>query len=122
MNVPDKTRTEIKDDRQIVSACQEAIAALERAQEAPPVQVSQEGDVAERAVVRARNILILRLRQQDDSNRGAMWRGELDRLNGILSLAVGIEYPMAGIQRELIRQACDALKGLLGEIESHADS
>jgi hypothetical protein len=40
-------------------------------------------------------------------------RTGLDRVNAVLSLVVGLEYPAAGIQRNLIEQARDALQALV---------
>ncbi len=51
-------------------ACRTAIAALDRAREAPPMRLSQEMDLAERSVVLARDWLIERLRA-DGGRRSA---------------------------------------------------
>ena len=39
----------------------------------------------------------------------------LERLNVILSMVVGGEYPLAGIRRNRLRKACDGLASLLDE-------
>ncbi len=81
--------------------CQGAVAALDRAKAAPPLQLTQEASVAERAVAR--------LRQQGGAPQAPRWQAALAGLNAALSLIVGIEYPTSGIRREVIQQARDAL-------------
>ncbi len=95
--------------------CRAAIAALERAIQAPPLRAMQEADLAEREVVRARDAVIERLRRNQDAEAGHL-HAILDQLNAVLSLVVGIEYPMSGVQRQLMEHARDALKRLAGEI------
>jgi hypothetical protein len=97
-----------------LTACvQQAIDALDRALGEPPSVLTQDVDVAERAIAEARDELIRDLRQPslraDTSGR----RRNLNELNVALSLVVGVEYPAAGIQRKLLEQARDVLRNLL---------
>jgi hypothetical protein len=43
------------------------------------------------------------------------WQTALSRVNSVLSLIIGIEYPTSGIQRSAIEEARDALKSVLAE-------
>ena len=84
---------------------QEAIRVLEDALKKPPAELKAEVDVAERAVVRLRDSLIDQLRAAAEPSV----RSELDRVNVALSLIVGLEYPMAGLQRDMLKQALSIL-------------
>ncbi len=102
MNVQNDTSNDIA----VAKECLQAIAALERALHASPI----EADVAERAVVRARDDLIMRLRAGDSPGEMGRQRALLDRFNTALSLIVAIEYPVSGIHHEMIQDALNALK------------
>ncbi len=95
--------------------CRAALAALERAIPAPPIQLSQEVDTAQRFVVNARDALIERLRREGTAQDGARIKDLLGRLNTALSLMASSEYPASGIQRKPVEQARDLLKGLVSE-------
>ncbi len=90
-----------------------AAAALDRALNAPPRQLTQEADSAERRVVRARDNLIHRLRVDGNSPDSAHWHEILDQLNTALSLIIAVEYPLGAMQRPSAEQARDILKGLM---------
>ncbi|MGN6699356.1 MAG: hypothetical protein ACTHMR_14470 [Thermomicrobiales bacterium] len=78
-------------------------------QQQPP-QLGQEVDEIERTIVRLRDALIARLRQEQVSGADtARTRRALDPVNTALSLVVGVEYPAGGIQRKLLEQAGTAL-------------
>ncbi len=102
-------------DGPFAEQCKEAVASLDRLLETSPYPRFQELDVAERAIVRLRDGLIERLRQADASAEIPRLRGLLDRANIAVSLVVGIEYPAAGIRRQLLEMARDVLKGGLTE-------
>ncbi len=114
LNGSESTATKL-DDQLLIEECRAGAAALERAIELPPLQLSQQADVAERAIVSARNRLIDRLRQHGDSPRAAAWHSALDELNIALSLVVSGEYPAAGVQREPLEQARDILRSILSD-------
>ena len=82
------------------------LAQLEDALKRPPDQLGEEVDQVERDLASLRDQLITQLRSTGQ-------RAGLDRVNAVLSLVVGLEYPAAGIQRSLIEQARDALRALL---------
>lgn len=82
------------------------LAQLEDALARPPEQLGEEVDRVERDLAALRDDLIAELRT---SGR----RAGLDQVNAVLSLVVGLEYPAAGIQRNLIEQARDALRALV---------
>ncbi len=102
-------------DGPFAEQCIEAVALLDRLLEASPYPRFQELDVAERAIVRLRDGLIERLRQEDAASEAPRLRGLLDRANIAISAVVGMEYPAAGIRRQLLEMARDALKGGLAE-------
>jgi hypothetical protein len=87
-----------------------AIEALERALALPPTELTAEVDVAERAIARLRNGLIARLRAAPAGDDARDLRAALDAANVALSLAAGVEYPAAGIQRTLLEQAVTVLR------------
>jgi hypothetical protein len=93
--------------------CAEAVTSLDRLLEASPYPPFQELDAVQRAIVRLRDGLIDRLRQDKASAETPGLRGLLDRVNTAISLIVGIEHPSAGIRRELLEMARDVLKGAL---------
>jgi hypothetical protein len=90
----------------------QALEPLEVALRCPPRQVGEFADAAERALVGLRDELIDWLRAHPESGEWARWRATLDRVNAILSVVVGVEYPAAGVQRQPIEQARDALNDL----------
>ena len=95
--------------------CLEAVATLDRLLETSPYPRFQELDGAERAIVRLRDGLIERLRQEGASAEAPRLRGLLERANIAVSLVVGMEYPAAGIRRQLLEMARAALQGALAE-------
>ena len=95
--------------------CKAAVASLDRLLEIAPYPRFQELDGAERAIVRLRDGLIERLRQEDASAEVPRLRALLERANIAISAVVGIEYPAAGIRRQLLEMARDALQGALVE-------
>ena len=102
----------VQDDKPLFSLCEESVAALERALPLTSGGLTKQVDVAERAVVRLRDILIERVRQDNSSVQQRRWRTALTRVNAALSLIVGVEYPAAAIQKSLLEQALDTLKAL----------
>src|SRR5437868_14441501 len=77
--------------------CHEALALVVDAVRKPPSELKAEVDVAERAVVRLRHELIERNRENPEPRT----RTALDKVNAALSLTVGMEYRMGGLQRQL---------------------
>ena len=88
------------------------IAELQDALGRPAAQLSDEVDRVEQQLARLRDRLILDLRRAPAAAAQAD-RTALDRVNSVLSLVVGVEYPAAGIQRNLLEQARDALSDLV---------
>jgi hypothetical protein len=93
----------------------EAMATLEQLLQLQPHLRYQEVDVAERAIVQVRDNLIDQLRQENSEAEARRLRTKLERLNVAISLIVGVEYPAAGIQQQLLDQAYDALKEALAD-------
>ena len=82
------------------------LAQLEDALGRQPDQLGDEVDQVERDLASLRDQLIAYVRSTGQ-------RSGLDRVNAVLSLVVGVEYPVAGIQRSLVEQARDALRALV---------
>lgn len=83
----------------------EAMRLIDNALAKPPTELSAEVDDAERAVAALRDALIDRFRQAPTSDL----RRNLDGANVALSYLVGLEYPMGGLQRDMLQQARAAL-------------
>ena len=92
---------------------QSCIQQLENALGRPPAELGEEVDRVERELAVLRDRLIERLRATADVAAGARQRAVPEQVNAALSLVVGVEYPARGIQRQLLEQACNALKPLL---------
>jgi hypothetical protein len=93
----------------------EALRLVEDALKKPPTELKSEVDDAERAVAVLRDAWIDHLRAQPTP-----WvRNNLDMTNVSLSLIVGLEYPMGGLQRDMLDQARQALERV--EVEPPAD-
>lgn len=105
--------TPFQDEKALVSLYTQTVAALEEALRLGPEDLSKQVEVAQRAVVRLRDDLIKRVRQDDASTEASRWRAALDRVNAALSLIVGVVYPAAGIQRQLLKEALEALTALV---------
>ncbi len=86
---------------------QDAIQMMDDALKKPPTELKAEVDAVERKVAALRDQLIDRFRAAPDEAT----RHELDGVNAALSLIVGLEYPVGGIQREMLKLARSALAG-----------
>lgn len=87
----------------------EAIRLLDEALGKPPAELKAEVDVAERAIAALRDGIIERWRTAPEPRL----RAALDHVNAALSLVVGLEYPLGGLQRDLLKQARSALQSAL---------
>ncbi|MCA1647317.1 MAG: hypothetical protein LC797_18285, partial [Chloroflexi bacterium] len=79
--------------------CEEAIRLLGDALGKPPAELKAEVDVLERTIVALRDALIDRLRQTPTDPV----RSTVDRVNVALSLVVGLEYPVGGLDRNMLK-------------------
>lgn len=86
---------------------QRALAALERALADRPDNIYEDLCEANRCLVRLRDELIEQSRTGEQRARDC-----LPRLNAIISVATSAEYPLVGVRKERVRQACDALRDL----------
>ena len=77
-----------------------------------PRDLKKEVDEAERRVVKLRNCLIDRLRQDSGSSGPSRWRKPLDRVNVALSLIAAIDYPATGIRRRHLEDAQQVLRSI----------
>ena len=97
--LPERTPTQL---------CREAIGLLDAALDKPAALLTAEVDTAERKIVALRDVLIERARRQ-----GSGVDSSLGQVNVAVSLVVGLEYPVAGVQRELLTQARSVLQQVL---------
>ncbi len=104
-------------EERVREECRAAVEALGRARTAPPLRSGQEANLAQRELIRARDTVIAGLREGASSDTARL-RSWLDRLNAALSLVVGIAYPMSGVERKLIVQACEAVQKIIDELPS----
>jgi hypothetical protein len=88
-----------------------ALAALDHALADRPDRIYGDLANAVRALVRLRDELIAARRRDGPRAIG----DRLERVNAILSVVSGGEYPLEGIRRERIQQAREELAGLLGQ-------
>jgi hypothetical protein len=86
--------------------CDTAIRLIGDALAKPPPELKAEVDVAERAVASLRDALIEQQRQRPSDGVAA----SLSRVNVALSLVVGLEYSLGGIQRSMLDQAREVLQ------------
>jgi hypothetical protein len=94
---------------------QEALDSLDQLLEMLPHLRFQEVDITERAIVRLRDNLISRLREDSAPEEAARLQAALTRVNVAVSLVAGVEYPGAGIQERLLEGAHEALEAALAE-------
>jgi hypothetical protein len=87
--------------------CREAIRCLDRAMAELPAKLSEDVDEAERVLARVRDRLIELARRE---RRRPV---ALDRVNVALSLVVGVEYPLGGLHRDVVRQAREVVADIL---------
>lgn len=97
---------------QVTHLCREALAALDRAVGPSPGEFKKQVDEAERATVRVRDELIGQLRGEPTRDQGRRWQRALERANVAVSLLVGLEYPAAGGQLQVLKDARYVLRGL----------
>ncbi len=102
-----------QDELWAAAQCRDAIAILEQALVAPPLQLTKDAGAAARIVVKMRD-RIIEWQRQDGSGADADKRKEaLNRLNTALTLIVGVQYPSTGVRRKPIEQARDLLQSIL---------
>jgi formate-dependent nitrite reductase membrane component NrfD len=97
----------------LAAQCQQAVDRLKQALHEPPSCLGKDVDAVEQIVTQLRDRLIHRLRQTGSSPEATRWQTALERINAALSLIVGVEYPIAGIQRTAIAQASATLAQVL---------
>ncbi len=102
-----------QDELWLSSQCREAIAHLEQAYMAPPLQLTRDASAAGRIVVKLRDRMVEQLRQDGNGAETEKKKKALDRLNIALTLIVGVEYPSVGVRRKPIEQARDLLESIL---------
>ena len=95
--------------------CRTALQALDRAVDDRPDQVYEDMVAAVRALVRLRDSLITERR----AGKGTPEHEErLRRVNAVLSMVVGGEYPLIGIRKERITKSAGRGRGAAGGLRS----
>src|SRR5581483_5047646 len=122
MTAMDRAKTAAADSAMLQGHCREAIEALDRALNLPGNKVGEPVDEGERAAVRLRDGLIDLLRGQSGSDSGATNRSALRQVNAALSVIVGVEYPVGGVQRKRVQLARDTLQSVLDGDIAQRDS
>jgi hypothetical protein len=90
--------------------CRTALHALDRALEDRPDRVYDDMVAAVRCLVRLRDALVNERR----AGKGTPEHEErLRRVNAVLSMVVGGEYPLVGVRKERIKKARDEVEALL---------
>ncbi len=93
--------------------CREAAERVSRALAAWPAEWKAHADEAERAAVRLRDGLILRLREPQPAATGRRLRDCLERVNTTITLLHSQVYPAgSGAQRQPLEDAGKLLRGL----------
>jgi hypothetical protein len=92
------------------SACRKALDALEHALEDRPDRLYEDMATTVRCLVGLRGTLIA---ERQKAPGDLVVRDRLDRVNAILSVVVGGEYPLVGVRENRIRQAREELDQLL---------
>ena len=95
------------------AVCRKALDALDRALDDRPDRVYDDMAEAVRCLVRLRDGMIEHRRDEREDARAAR---QLVRVNALLSLVVGGEYPLQGVRQERIRNARDDLAQLLDDL------
>ncbi|HET6466774.1 MAG TPA: hypothetical protein VFG43_00195 [Geminicoccaceae bacterium] len=90
--------------------CHAAVAALDRVIDERPAEEHEYLVEAVRCLNRLRDRMIERRRAGDTSRH---LRDRLDRINAILSVVVGGQYPLVGVRWERVQHARDTLRQLL---------
>lgn len=89
---------------------EQTLVLLEELLNLEPYKRYQQVDMAERAIVQLRDVLIAKLRDERDEANHDRTRAVLQRVNVALSLVVALEYPATGIQQGPLQHAYDHLK------------
>ena len=92
--------------------CREAIRLLTDARNKPPAELKPAVDEVLHRIVALRDLLVERQRATQQPQRSVPG-SSLDRVNVAVSLVVGLQYPVGGIERKLIDQACTTLQAAL---------
>ena len=107
-------RTVFDKDPELKVLRDQAIDRLKEAYDLPPARLTYQVDLAEKAVVQLRDILIERFRDIQKPSEGKEFGKILEQVNLALSFITGIEYPAAGIRRSGIEET----KKILEKLES----
>jgi hypothetical protein len=92
--------------------CSKAIEMLNQSIDEPTKALEAEVDRADRVLVRLRDCLIDRLRQEEEHHEVNRLRKTLLKINTALSLVVAVEYPAGGIHRKMLGEAKEVLTNI----------
>lgn len=94
-------------------AGESALAHLDHLLAHRPERVHEELTHAMRGIVRIRDRLIERLRSANEPSPAL--RERLDRVNVLVSIAFGAQFPVTGVHWERIEKTRDELRAMMGE-------
>jgi hypothetical protein len=103
----------IQDELWAAAQCRDAVAALERAIAAPPLQLTREANNTVRMILRMRDKMNEWLRQEGRVGDENAYLRAINRLNSALALLTNMQYPATGIRRKPVEQARDMLQSIL---------
>lgn len=103
----------IQDELWAAAQCRDAVAALERAMAAPPLQLTREANNTVRVILKMRDKMNEWLRQEGRVWDESSYARAISRLNAALALLTNLQYPATGIRRKPVEQARDMLQSIL---------
>jgi len=98
-------------------AAREALAAIDEALSHRPKQTGHDFSAASRCLTALREHLIAEVRARSTPEA----RERLARLNAVISVIYGGQFPIGAVPWEKVQQARDALARLLGEMGADVD-
>lgn len=98
-------------------AAQKALAAIDEALSHRPRQTGHDFSAATRCLTALREQVIAELRRNPTAER----RDQLQRLNAVISVVYGGQFPIGAVPWDQVQQARDALVRLLGEMALPVD-
>jgi hypothetical protein len=112
---PSREREPIEAEPPLAEQLRRARVALDEAMELPGSDLGDRVDGAGAVAARLREHLISRLRHDPAGPAAERRRAALEKANVIISLLAGLEYPVSGVQRNLLEQARTALRVLIDQ-------
>lgn len=107
------TPSGIQDELWISAQCRKALACLDRALVAPPLQFSREVGSVVRILTQVRGKIADNLRQNPKSVENAQLERAYTRLSSAVMLIAGLAFPGGPVRRKPVEQARELLNDVL---------